>query len=1049
MLYKCILSKSLVIILAIFQFFGALDASASDILIHQLRLLDRRVDSGFTHITFHMRWNDAWRTTSGQANHDAVWIFFKCRVGQQDYRSAPGASSVGRIIRVASTDGLRVGQPVWVASGGGMLQDTTRVSAVLGTQTFEVDRAPMIPLGGGATVVATTRIWEPVYLDTSGNFAGLMPDRSWPATRLQAGLLQPGLNFNAFTNPALGFFVSRRDAFPNRSSYFVDSLRFRWYYGRQQIPTEALLDVQVHAIEMVWIPPGPNSIPTNELPGHPHFCLSTDTTQLHPHNRQIPDEGRHRWPVRAIGAVAPGGGGPLPGSGSCLCFTGDSATLELPDTVLLPTHTFITIEAWVWVQRNGRFQLSGNFNAAQSQGFGLMADPAQGLWWRVGTLESSPRGSPFPLERWVHLVGVREGATWRCFINGVLAGSLSVGMAPAISGQPWRFGGRGDAHQERLHGCLGGIRIYSDSCVYGGGQAFEPDPRPFIRTGRERMLMRFRQFTIGDAAHRHVINTQGGVLARLRHTAVQGVGETTGDVCFDGSGRLQVISKSIEWPLMGDATVEFWARVDSIPVSFQSILTLPGMPSWNIGVGPGGWSVLRNGQSLSAMVSPPISMQWQHIAWVKKDSLHTLFVQGMPQTAYSYSGLVSDTNSRFFWIGGHEGGGTFRGCINRFLWTEGQALYTSPFQPPQREMGWPFPPAMAYTISTESAISIGGADHHALQYKGMWRGDDFHALQARTLPMTYPKGTSGYYIMKHEVSQGLYRDFLNTLTRLQQNARFSALSLGAYSNGFGESAQPVYRHAIRVVDDPGGHLPRSYSCDLQPSTHLPAGVDQAQDGVSTACAFLSWADGAAFADWAGLRPCTEPEFEKSARGNLQPRLGSFAWGPARAELAGGLVYAGTDLERVCSGNAHAGDSLHIGGPLRVGATARPSSGTMGSGVAPTGVYDMSGNVWEQVVTLSNPAGRSFTGLHGNGRLNTRGEADVDYWPGLGGQAQVDSSLGMYSGGIGVTTAAGAGLRGGGWKSPLSELRTADRSRASEGAFLRYPDVGFRAARTHY
>lgn len=1052
MLYKNIIANYWFIwlfFLAGLGFFWALDLKASDVRIQQLRLLDRRTDSGYTHITFHLRWNDAWRITTGQSNHDAVWIFFKFRVGQQDYRSAPGATSVGRIIRVSSTDGIRVGQPVWVASGVGLLPDTTRVSAVLGTQTFEIDRAPLLPLGGGSTIVATTRIWEPVYPDTGGTFAGLMPDRSWPATRLQAGLLYPGQAYSSLGNPVLGFFVSRRDVFPNRSTYFADSLRFRWPYDRQQVPAEALLDVQVHAIEMVWIPPGPHSIPTNEIPGQAYFWLSTDTSQPHPHNRQIIDEGRRRWPVQTIGAVAPAGGGPLPGSGSCLCFTGDSATIELPDTVLVPTHTFLTIETWVWVQRNGRFQIAGNLNSAQNQGFGLMADPAQGLWWRVGTLESSPRGSPFPVERWVHLAGVREGSTWRCFINGVLAGTLSLGSAPIASGQPWRFGGRGNAGQEQLHGCLGGIRIYSDSCVYGGGQSFEPDPMPFIRTGRERVLMRFRQFTLWDAVYRHAINTQGGVLVRHKNVGNRGVGEIVGDVCFDGSGRLQVITKSIERPLKGDATLEFWARVDSIPAAFQSVLTLPGPPEWKMGVGPGGWSVLRDGLPMSSPVSPPVPLHWQHMAWVIKDSIHTLYVQGVPQSTFVHPNPALDTSVVAFWMGGDDGNAQLRGCLNRFLWTEGQALYTRAFQPPPRATGLPFPPALGHTISTESAIELGGAGPLALNYAYAWKGDDFHSGHARTLPLSYPKGTVGFYIMKHEVSQGLYRDFLNTLTRLQQNARISAQSLGAFSSGFGEASQPVGRQAIRVVEDPGGHLPRLYACDLQPSTQLPAGVDQTQDGVFTACAFLSWPDGAAFADWAGLRPCTEPEFEKSSRGNLPPRLGAYAWGPARAERAGGLSYSGSELERVVSGNVHASDSLGIVGPLRVGGTARPRSGTVGSGVSPTGVYDLSGNVWEQVVSWSNQAGRSFTGLHGDGRLNAWGEANVDYWPGLGGLTQTDSSLGVYASGIGVASAAGAGRRGGGWKSPVHELRTSDRSRAADGAFLRYPDVGFRAARTHY
>lgn len=38
-----------------------------------------------------------------------------------------------------------------------------------------------------------------------------------------------------------------------------------------------------------------------------------------------------------------------------------------------------------------------------------------------------------------------------------------------------------------------------------------------------------------------------------------------------------------------------------------------------------------------------------------------------------------------------------------------------------------------------------------------------------TLADVYPKGYGAFYMMKYELSQGQYRDFLNTLTRAQQN----------------------------------------------------------------------------------------------------------------------------------------------------------------------------------------------------------------------------------------------------------------------------------------
>ena len=44
--------------------------------------------------------------------------------------------------------------------------------------------------------------------------------------------------------------------------------------------------------------------------------------------------------------------------------------------------------------------------------------------------------------------------------------------------------------------------------------------------------------------------------------------------------------------------------------------------------------------------------------------------------------------------------------------------------------------------------------------------------------------------------------------------------------------------------------------------------------------FISWDDGCAFADWAGLRPYTELEFEKACRGQKKPIPADFPWGTA-------------------------------------------------------------------------------------------------------------------------------------------------------------------------
>ena len=45
-----------------------------------------------------------------------------------------------------------------------------------------------------------------------------------------------------------------------------------------------------------------------------------------------------------------------------------------------------------------------------------------------------------------------------------------------------------------------------------------------------------------------------------------------------------------------------------------------------------------------------------------------------------------------------------------------------------------------------------------------------------------------------------------------------------------------------------------------------------------------------------------------------------------------------------------------------------------------GVMDMLGNLWETCITIGTPQGRAFTGLEGDGYLNSDGDANTLNWP---------------------------------------------------------------------
>ncbi len=255
----------------------------------------------------------------------------------------------------------------------------------------------------------------------------------------------------------------------------------------------------------------------------------------------------------------------------------------------------------------------------------------------------------------------------------------------------------------------------------------------------------------------------------------------------------------------------------------------------------------------------------------------------------------------------------------------------------------------------------------------------------------FPTGYRAFYCMKYEISQGQYADFLNQLNVTYAETR-------AYTGG-------ANRHTIS-----GSHP--NYSASAP----------------DRACNWISWADGAAYGDWAGLRPMTELEFEKACRGPLAAVNREYPWGNTTIDdIAGftGTDGSGTETASSASDNANYNNN-GILGPIRCGIFATASSDRITAGSTYWGIMEMSGNVWERSVTVGNETGRGYTGLHGDGELSD-GDANVANWP--------------------VTDAVGAGCRGGGWTSASGQLRASDRDNAAYTKSDRSIIHGWRGVRT--
>lgn len=310
-----------------------------------------------------------------------------------------------------------------------------------------------------------------------------------------------------------------------------------------------------------------------------------------------------------------------------------------------------------------------------------------------------------------------------------------------------------------------------------------------------------------------------------------------------------------------------------------------------------------------------------------------------------------------------------------------------------------------YEVTSEAPIVVGPGVGQ-LYYFGLSgeAGD-----QGGPIPTQFPKGYDAFYCMKYEVTQAQWVTFFNSLTQTQKTNNDLTDLDHRGPNG-------TDRNEVNWDGSNGA------------STEHP----------SVPITFLLWGEILAYMDWAGLRPMTELEFVKACRGPLPTIPEGYAWGTPNlidSDYTYDLMDKRTEKEELVNpvsgiGNANwLYSALFEDGPYRSGIFAASAKYPRreDAGASFFGLMEMTGNVSEMAITIGTPQGRAFRSNHGDGELDTNGEANVSFWPPITGE--------------------GGGLFGGSWFSLGESLWINDRRDATAGNVGYFNDVGFRCVRT--
>jgi hypothetical protein len=373
-------------------------------------------------------------------------------------------------------------------------------------------------------------------------------------------------------------------------------------------------------------------------------------------------------------------------------FDGNGDYLSIADDVAFHPSGDFTAECWIYPTASPAQPLIfGQWSNPYSWAIQLSNDSNRyaRMLFHDGNFQSTTTSTVVALNTWTHLALVKNGSTATIYVNGVSAGTDTVGSL-TNSTAAVTLGAMSSGSQP-YSGYIANARLVIGTAVYTSN--FTPPAEPLTAITNTQLLTCHLPYIADGSSNNHTVTANGNTSIK-RSSPFDYLGYTKagrgGSVYFDGSGDNLSLSGHSDFNMGSNFTFECWCYCTAIGGGDNDLLMLvwdgsSNNSAWVSYTGSskfefrisyvGGWAL-----TLTSAGTFPIN-QWYHVAATRNSGTAYLFINGKQEATGSNSTDISSTGNVVN-IGSQGSGRHFNGYIADARIINGTAVYTSAFTPP-------------------------------------------------------------------------------------------------------------------------------------------------------------------------------------------------------------------------------------------------------------------------------------------------------------------------------------------------------------------------------